>query len=100
MNAPAAKGVEKATPGAGSKEMAPQHAQGKPDAKTTVDMKADGKSKASESTTPAATKDLKNPAAETTSPSGGKAASEMKAESKTKSSDSAATSPAPGVAAG
>ena len=92
MDAPAAKGVEKATPGAGSKEMAPQHAQGKPDAKTTGDMKADGKSKASESTTPAATKDLKNPAAETTSPSGGKAASEMKAESKTKSSDSAATS--------
>ena len=42
MNAPAAKGVEKATPGAGSKEMAPQHAQGKPDAKTTGDMKADG----------------------------------------------------------
>ncbi|XUJ35374.1 hypothetical protein ACQ5SK_06775 [Bradyrhizobium japonicum] len=49
MNAPAAKGVEKATPGAGSKEMAPQQAQGKPDAKTTGDMKADGKSKASES---------------------------------------------------
>lgn len=92
MDAPAAKGVEKATPGAGSKEMAPQHVQGKPDGKTTGDMKADGKSKASESMTPAATKDVKNPTADTMSPSGGKAASEMKAESKTKSSDSAATS--------
>src|SRR5437588_8573319 len=48
MNAPA-KGAETATPGAGSKEAVPQHAQGKPDAKTTGDMKADGKSKASES---------------------------------------------------
>jgi hypothetical protein len=36
MNAPAAKGAETATPGAASKEV-PQHAQGKPDAKTTGD---------------------------------------------------------------
>jgi len=65
MNAPA-KGAETATPGAGSKEPVPQHAQGKPDAKTTGDMKADGKSKASESTSPTTTsKDLKTPTAET-----------------------------------
>src|ERR1700736_6026019 len=57
MNAPAAKGAETATPGAGSKEAVPQHAQGKPDAKTTSDMKADGKSKASDSTT--TSKDMK-----------------------------------------
>lgn len=93
MNAPAAKGAETVTPGAGSKEAAPQHAQGKPNAKTTGDMKADGKSKASESTPPTATsKDMKNPTAETKSLSDGKAASEMKADSKTKSSDSTATS--------
>jgi hypothetical protein len=66
MNAPAAKGAETATPGAASKEAVPQHAQGKPDAKTTGEMKVDGKSKASETTTPAATsKDMKNPTAET-----------------------------------
>src|SRR6266852_1201009 len=35
MNAPAAKGAEIATPGAGSKEAVPQQAQGKPDAKTS-----------------------------------------------------------------
>src|SRR5260370_859362 len=65
MNAPAAKGAETATPGAASKEV-PQHAQGKPDAKTTVEMKADSKSKASDSTTPTTTsKDMKNPSAET-----------------------------------
>ena len=64
MNAPAAKAAETATPGAVSKDV-PQHAQGKPDAKTTGDMKADGKSKASDSTTPTATsKDMKNPTAE------------------------------------
>ena len=65
MNAPAAKGAETA-PGAASKEAVPQHAQGKPDAKTTGEMKADGKSKASETTaqTPAS-KDVKNPTAET-----------------------------------
>jgi hypothetical protein len=68
MNAPAAKG-ETAAPGAASKEAVPQHAQGKPDAKTTGEMKADSKSKASDSTTPAATsKDVKNPTAETKSP--------------------------------
>jgi hypothetical protein len=66
MNAPAAKGAETATPGAGSKEAVPQHAQGKPDAKTTGDVKVDDKSKASDSTAPATTsKDLKNPTAET-----------------------------------
>ena len=68
MNAPAAKGAETATPGAASKEV-PQHAQGKPDAKTTGETKADSKSKASDSTTPATTsKDMKNPTAETKSP--------------------------------
>jgi hypothetical protein len=70
MNAPAAKGAETATPGAGSKEAVPQHAQGKPDAKTTGDMKADGKSKASDSTT--TSKDMKNPTAETKSPADSK----------------------------
>ena len=78
MNAPA-KGAENATPGAGSKEAVPQHAQGKSDAKTAGDMKADGKSKASESTTPATTsKDMKNPTAETKSPSDSKAAAETR----------------------
>ena len=68
MNAPAAKGAETAPPGAASKEV-PQHVQGKPDAKTTGEMKADGKSKASDSTTPATTsKDVKKPTAETKSP--------------------------------
>jgi hypothetical protein len=71
----------------------PQHAQGTPDARKTGDMKADGKSKASESMAPATTsKDMKNPTAETKSPSDSKTAGEMKANSKTKSSDSAATS--------
>lgn len=92
MNAPA-KGAETATPGAGSKEAAPQHAQGKPDAKTTGDMKADGKSKTSESITPTTTsKDMKNPTAETKSPSDSKATSDMKADSKAKSPDSTTTS--------
>jgi hypothetical protein len=63
MNAPAAKGAEAATPGAPSKDGVPQHAQGKPDAKTTGDMKADGNSKASDST--ATSKDMKTPTAET-----------------------------------
>jgi hypothetical protein len=68
MNAPAAKGAETATPGAASKEV-PQHTQAKPEAKTTGEMKADSKSKASDSTTPAATsKDMKNPTAETKPP--------------------------------
>ena len=69
MNAPAAKGAETATPGAVSKDAVPQHAQGKPDAKTTGDMKADGKSKASDPGT--TSKDLKTPTAETKSPSDG-----------------------------
>jgi hypothetical protein len=65
MNAPTAKGAETTAPGPASKEAVP-HAQGKPDAKTTGEMKADGKSKASESTTPTTTsKDMKNPTAET-----------------------------------
>ncbi|WP_244464027.1 DUF1236 domain-containing protein [Bradyrhizobium japonicum] len=93
VNAPATKGAETATPGAGPKEAAPQHVQGKPDAKTTGDMKADGKSNASETIAPTTTsKDMKNRTAETKSPSDGKAASEMKADSKTKSSESTATS--------
>jgi uncharacterized protein DUF1236 len=90
MNAPA-KGAETATPGAGSKEAVP-HAQGKPDAKTTGDMKADGKSKASESTSPTTSKDMKNPTAETKSPSDSKATSETKADGKTKAPDSTTTS--------
>jgi hypothetical protein len=93
MNAPAAKGAETATPGAGSKEGVPQHAQGKPDAKTTGEMKADSKSKASDSTTPTTTsKDMKNPTAETKSTSDSKTAGEMKADGKTKASDSTTTS--------
>jgi hypothetical protein len=93
MNAPAAKGAETATPGAGSKEAMPQHAQDKPDAKATGDMKADGKSKASESTTPTTTsKEMKNPTAETKSPSDSKATSETKADGKTKAPDSTTTS--------
>src|ERR1700738_4388249 len=55
MNAPAAKGAESSAPGAGPKESVPQHAQGKPDAKTTGEMKSDGKSKASDSSTPTTT---------------------------------------------
>jgi uncharacterized protein DUF1236 len=73
MNTPAAKGAEPATPGAAPKAAVPQHAQGKQDGKTTGDMKADGKSKASDSTAPATTsKDMKNPTAETKSPSDSK----------------------------
>jgi hypothetical protein len=88
MNAPAAKGAT-ATPDAASKDGVPQHAQGKPDAKTTGEMKADSKSKASDSTTPTTTsKDMKNPTAETKSTSDGKTAGEMKADGKTKASDS------------
>jgi hypothetical protein len=69
------------------------HAQGKPDAKTTGDMKADGKSKASDSTTPTTTsKEMKNPTAETKSPSDSKAVSETKADSKAKAPDSTTTS--------
>ena len=94
MNAPAAKGAETATPGAASKEAVPQHAQGKPDAKTTGDMKVDGKSKASDSTAPTTTsKDMKNPVAETKPTSDSKTtAGEMKADGKAKPSDSTTTS--------
>jgi hypothetical protein len=82
MNAPAAKGAETAAPGAASKEAMPQHAQGKPDAKTTGEVKTDGKATASDSTAPATAKDIKNPTAET----------KPTADSKTKASDS--TTPA------
>lgn len=91
-NAPAAKGAETATPGAASKEV-PQHAQGKPDGKTTGEMKADGKSKASDSTTPTTTsKDLKNPTAEMKPATDGKTAGEMKPDAKMKAPDSTTTS--------
>jgi hypothetical protein len=93
MNAPAAKGAETAAPGAASKE-APQHAQGKPDAKTTGEMKVDSKSKASDSTSPTApSKDLKNPTAETKPTSDSKTTTgEMKADGKAKATDSTTTS--------
>jgi hypothetical protein len=55
-------------------------------------MKADGKSKASESTSPTTTsKDMKNPTAETKS-SDSKATSETKVDGKTKAPDSTTTS--------
>ncbi|TFV79058.1 DUF1236 domain-containing protein [Bradyrhizobium frederickii] len=93
MNAPAAKGAETLPPGATSKEGKPQHVQGKPDAKTTGDKKAEGQSKAPDSTAPtAASKDMKNPTAESKSPPESKAASELKADSKAKAVDSTATS--------
>jgi hypothetical protein len=100
-NAPAAKG-EAATPGAAKHAQEPQHAQdkgeasgagahGKPDAKTTGEMKPDGSAKASDSTAPAAhSKDMKNPTAETKSPADGKTAAETKTDSKSKASDSTA----------
>jgi hypothetical protein len=91
MNAPAAKG-ETAAPGAASKEAVPQHAQGKPDAKTTGEVKVDGKSKASDSTTPTTSKDMKNPTAETKPTSDSKTTGEMKADGKTKAPDSTTTS--------
>ena len=90
MNAPAPKGAETATPRAGSKDAAPQHAQGKPDAKKTGDMKDDGSSKASDSKT---WQDMKTPTAETKSPSDSKATTgEMKPEGKAKAPDAATTS--------
>jgi len=93
MNAPAAKGAETAAPGAASKEAVPQHAQGKPDAKTTGEMKVDSKSKASDSTPATTSKDMKNPTAETKPASDSKTTTgEMKADSKTKASDSTTTS--------
>jgi Protein of unknown function (DUF1236) len=91
-NVPAAKGAETATPGTASKEV-PQHAQGKPDGKTTGEMKADGKSKASDSTTPTTTsKDMKNPTAEMKPATDGKKAGEMKPDAKMKAPDSTTTS--------
>src|ERR1700686_2243265 len=89
MNAPAAKGAEVPASGAGSKEAVPQHAQGKPDAKATGEMKADGKVKASDSTAPA--KDMKNPTAETKSTSDSTTAGKTKVDNKTKASDSTTT---------
>jgi hypothetical protein len=100
-NAPAAKG-EAATPGAAKHAQEPQHAQdkgeasgagahGKPDAKTTGEMKPDSSTKASDSTAPAThSKDMKNPTAETKSPADGKTAAETKTDSKSKASDSTA----------
>jgi hypothetical protein len=88
MNAPAPKGAETATPGARSKEAVPQHAQGKPDAKSTSEMKGDGKSKASESTTWKET-----PTAETKSPSDSKTMTgEIKPDGKAKAPDATTTS--------
>src|SRR3984957_12959217 len=87
---PPAKGAETAAPAAASKEAMPQHAQGKPDAKATGEMKADGKAKASDSTAPAS-KDMKNPTAETKSTSDSKTAGETKVDNKTKASDSTTT---------
>jgi hypothetical protein len=89
MNAPAAKGAE-TTPGAASKDAVP-HAQGKADGKTTGDMKADGKSKASDSGT--TMKDMKSPTAETKSPSDSKTTTgEVKPDGKAKAPDAATTS--------
>jgi hypothetical protein len=95
MNAPAAKGAETAAPGAASKE-APQHAQGKPDAKTTGEMKADGKVKASDSTAPTTTsKDLKNPTAETKPTADSKTTTgEMKADGKATTGNAATSATA------
>jgi hypothetical protein len=87
-NAPAAKGADNKVPGAASKEPLPQHAQGQPDTKATGEMKADGKSKASDSTAPAS-KDVKSPTAETKSTSDSKTAGETKVDSKSTASDSA-----------
>ena len=91
MNAPAPKGAETATPGAGSKDAVPPHAQGKPDAKTTGDVKADGKSKASDSST---SKEMKTPTAETKSPSDSKTTTGemMKPDGKAKAPDATTTS--------
>jgi outer membrane biosynthesis protein TonB len=91
MNAPAAKGAETATPGAASKE--PQHAQGKPDAKATGEIKSDSKSTASDSNAPTTTsKDIKSPTAETKSAPDSKTTGEMKTDSKTKATDSSTNS--------
>src|SRR3954451_12579362 len=74
-----------ATPGAASKEQAPQHVQSKPDAKTTGEIKVDGKSKASDSNASGtASKDMKSPSAETKMPA---AENELKSDTKAKASD-------------
>lgn len=91
MNTPAAKGAETESPGAAAKDV-PQHAQGKPVGKTTSEMKADGKSKASDSTTPATTKDMKNPTAEMKPATDGTTVGEMKPDAKMKAPDSTTTS--------
>ena len=102
-NAPAAKGAEATTPGTPKAGM-PQQAQdkgkgsdvtppSKPDTKTTGDVKADSKTKASDSTTPTNSKDVKNPTAETKSPADSKATGEMKTDTKSKASDSTTSSP-------
>jgi hypothetical protein len=100
-NAPAAKG-EAATPDAAKHAQEPQHAQdkgeasgagahGKPDAKTTGEMKPDSSAKASDSSAPTThSKDVKNPTAETKSPADGKTTGEIKTDSKSKASDSTA----------
>jgi hypothetical protein len=88
-NAPPVKGAE-TTPGAGSKDAVP-HAQAKPDGKTTGEMKADGKSKASDSGT--TMKEMKSPTAETKSPSDSKTTTgEMKPDGKAKAPDATTTS--------
>jgi hypothetical protein len=97
-NAPAAK-AEAVTPGAAKHAQEPQHAQdkgeasgagahGKPDAKTTGEMKPDSSAKASDSST--TSKDMKHPTAETKSPADGKTTGEIKTDSKSKASDSTA----------
>jgi hypothetical protein len=97
-NAPAAKG-EAATPGAAKHAQEPQHAQdkgeasgagahGKPDTKTTGEMKPDSSAKVSDSSTNS--KDMKHPTAETKSPADGKTTGEIKTDSKSKASDSTA----------
>jgi Protein of unknown function (DUF1236) len=89
MNAPAPKGAGTATPGAGSKDAVPQHAQGKPEAKTTGEMKGDGKSKASDSTT---WKEMKTPTAETKSPSDSKTTTGEIKDGNAKAPDATTTS--------
>ena len=108
MNAPAAKGTEATPPGTAKAGMPQQaqdkggspgfNAQNKPDPKTSGDMKADSKAKASDSTTPTTnSKDMKTPTAETKLPADSKATGEMKTESKSKASDSTTSTPSKDV---
>jgi len=84
MNAPP-KGAETATPRAGSKDAAPQHVQGKPDARSTGAAKDEGSSKVGDSKE---WHDMKTPTAETKAPSDSKTtAGEMKPEGKAKVPD-------------